>query len=120
MEYEDYLAHYGVKGMKWGRRKGSLSSRIKESAVEKKTNMIDRRERVLSGKSSIRDKLIVGSTLSAPRVLLNKGVKKTIARDIAIDKATRSRYESGKTTVMDNVNMVMGVSLLDLTVKRVS
>lgn len=120
LTYDDYLEHYGVKGMKWGRRKGSLSSRARQVGAEKKTKIIDRRERVLSGKSSIRDKLIVGSTLSAPRVLLNKGVKNTIAKDIARDKATRARYESGKTTVLDKVNLAMGASVLELSVKRVS
>lgn len=32
MSYEDYLEHYGVKGMRWGRRKGAGSS--SESSVK--------------------------------------------------------------------------------------
>lgn len=120
MEYDDYLEHYGVKGMKWGRRKGSLSSRARQVGVEKKTKGIESRERVLSGKSSIRDKIAAGSTLSAAKVLRNKGVKNAIAKDLARDKATRSRLQSGQATTRDKLQVAMNVSILDLTVKRVS
>lgn len=39
----NYLAHYGVLGMKWGRRKGSSGSRIKKpmSLRKKAKNMSD-------------------------------------------------------------------------------
>lgn len=59
--YEDYLAHYGVKGMKWGRRKGSkkpLSAR-KTKKVEKLEGKADAHDihlkelRKLSGKSKV-------------------------------------------------------------------
>lgn len=118
MEYDDYLEHYGVKGMKWGRRKGSLSSRVREVGVEKKTKSIESRERVLSGKGSIRDKINAGSTLSVAKVLDNKGVKNAIASDLARDKATRTRLQTGKATFTDKFGVAMNVSILDLAVKR--
>lgn len=120
MEYDDYLEHYGVKGMKWGRRKGSLSSRVKEAGIEKKTQAIGQRERVLSGKSSLGDKVAAASTLSIPSILRNKGVKNSIAKDLARDKATLSRLQSGKATFADKLDTAMNVSVLDLAVKRVS
>ena len=118
LTYDDYLAHYGVKGMKWGRRKGSLSSRARQVGVEKKTKGIESRERVLSGKSSFGDKVAAGSTLSAAKVLKNKGIKNAIASDLARDKATRSRLQSGKATTRDKIEVAMNVSILDLAVKR--
>ena len=120
MEYDDYLEHYGVKGMKWGRRKGSLSSRVKQVGIEKKTNAIGQRERVLSGKSSLGDKVSVAATLNVPNILRNKGIKNAIAKDLAQDKATLSRLESGKATFRDKAYATMNVSVLDLAVKRVS
>ena len=38
MEMEEYLAHYGVKGMRWGRRKGTTPSddHKKVAAIRKK------------------------------------------------------------------------------------
>lgn len=38
--YEEYLAHYGVKGMKWGRRKGS-----KKPLSARKTKKVEKLER---------------------------------------------------------------------------
>ena len=116
--YEDYLAHYGTKGMKWGLRKGGLASRARQVGVEKKTKSIEQRERVLSGKSSFRDKVAAGSTLSAAKVLKNKGVKNAIAKDLTRDMATRSRLESGQATTRDKLEVAMNISLLDLAVKR--
>lgn len=119
MEYDDYLEHYGVKGMRWGRRKGSLSSRVKQANIEKKTAAIGQRERVLSGNSSLKDKVGVAATLNLPGILRNKGVKNAIAKDLARDKASLSRLESGKATFLDKVDATMNVSVLDLAVKRV-
>ena len=116
--YEDYLAHYGTKGMKWGLRKGGLASRARQVGVEKKTKRIEQRERVLSGKSSIRDKVAAGSTLSLAKVLKNKGVKNAIAKDLTRDMAARSRLESGQATTRDKLEVAMNISILDLAVKR--
>ena len=42
--YEDYLAHYGVKGMKWGRRKDRSSS--KKDGSEKTSEKSARKEKL--------------------------------------------------------------------------
>ena len=36
MEMDEYLAHYGVKGMRWGRRKGNPSEDHKKVAAIRK------------------------------------------------------------------------------------
>ena len=118
ISYDDYLAHYGTKGMKGGRRKGTLASRARQVGVEKKTKSIEQRERVLSGKSSIRARVAAGSTLSLAKVLKNKGVKNAIAKDLTRDMATRSRLESGQATTRDKLEVAMNISILDLAFKR--
>lgn len=63
MEYEDYLAHYGVKGMKWGRRKdgsaGSKRAAKKEAKAEVKTAKKELKAKTREGKSNIRNRTAV-------------------------------------------------------------
>ena len=40
MHSDDFLAHYGVKGMRWGRRRGSSKSTTKSK--KKKKTLADR------------------------------------------------------------------------------
>lgn len=67
MEYEDYLAHYGVKGMKWGRRKNGSSgstrsarrSAKKEAKGELKTVKKELRQKTREANSNVKNRSAV-------------------------------------------------------------
>lgn len=59
MSYEDYLEHYGVKGMRWGRRKGagsSSESSVKTAKTAKKVKPVKPDIKKMSDKE-LRDKI---------------------------------------------------------------
>lgn len=83
----DELAHFGVKGMKWGTRR---------------QKRLDRVSRVASGKGSFTDKVRVFSTETSPASFAyNGGLKGAAAsrkRELA---ARKKRIQAGKASVAD-------------------
>lgn len=61
---DDFLAHYGVKGMKWGQRK--------RAALQDRADSLNR---VAKGKSTTTDKIVATNTLSALDIVRGRGVK---------------------------------------------
>jgi hypothetical protein len=88
---EDFLEHYGVKGMKWGvRRNRSAASKLSTNA---RTNNKDAYPGLSTKKSGH-----AGNTLST------SGAKKNLLRNTALDAATagfhrRARANSAKRTL---------------------
>ena len=81
MHSDDFLAHYGVKGMKWRKKKGSdiISRGINNGA----------NETISPGTSRIARDIGIGSTIA-------KGVYRKADGDAAIQYANRRFYSSGK------------------------
>ena len=69
---EDYLCHYGVLGMKWGRRKQRVSSGTRKKSSNKKSNVKSNK------KSNLKTK--VSKTLSK----IDKEKVKSIAKTSAV------------------------------------
>lgn len=61
---DDFLAHYGVKGMKWGQRK--------RAALQDRADSLNR---VAKGKSTTTDKIVATNTLSALDIARGRGIK---------------------------------------------
>lgn len=80
---DSYLAHYGVKGMKWGFKKGTLSLSTQNKIGSKYT---DRQKR--------------GMTRQAERIL-NKNIKKINRKVNAYSKATEHQTKRGNKTKSD-------------------
>jgi hypothetical protein len=64
-EVSDFLAHYGVKGMRWGVRR---TKRIQ--------NILDRHQRIAKGTASTKDKLLGANRL----VFTKKGARKNLEK----------------------------------------
>ena len=78
LDYNDYLAHYGVKGMKWGVRKDK-----RPSGVSRKTN----REARKDAKEYARAKMFYGEGAGNRRKLINNSVKAKSSKDPSYKKA---------------------------------
>ena len=112
-EVDDFLAHYGVKGMKWGQRKG-VRGRADKVVSRKLNDAIDFHDRVASGKGSAAQTLRVAMSSSVLELARNKGVKNTAALRATEGRAIRSRLEKGEATFRDKMQTYGQLTLVEL------
>lgn len=109
------LIHYGIKGMKWGKRKGGLRERAKGArldAIQRKRAVA---ERALNGKGTREERIINGPQ----KILMGKqAFDQAVTRRIADLDGQEERIKSGKRTIMDRIEQSYDVTLLDLAVSR--
>jgi len=101
---EEALAHFGVKGMRWGVSKGAHYN-INQRKVG---GEVARLNKVAKGKAGKMDKTITG--LQSP-LLLNK---KIAAKRSAKLQAHLDRLESGQAKTLDILSMYGNASLLEV------
>lgn len=138
VEVDDFLAHYGVKGMQWGKRRPVGPSGLinkQNTAAKGKTFRAKRTEkrdasnkRLVSGKGKLRDKARVASTFRttdiARAVASRQGLGKTVAeRSIAKSKKTNTRLAavvSGKASKRGKAQVLLSTSARDVAVGLVT
>jgi hypothetical protein len=103
------LAHHGVKGMKWGKRRG-----LTDVHNEKVTKSIAINNRVASGKGSFGDKFKVAQTTTLVGLAANKGLKGVAAKNERILKEHKARIENGQRKIRDGLAIYGGASVGDL------
>lgn len=97
---EEALAHFGVKGMKWGVRK---------------QKQLDHFNRIAAGKGSIGDTLKLSASATIPELIANKGSLKRIAAGRALVlEAQKKRIQSGKATKLDVMDRALNTPVIDL------
>lgn len=113
---EDSLAHYGVTGMRWGKRSGGLKSRIKGSALDSVQRRQTTNNAIAKGEGTKTDKFRVGFRRAAGYATFNS--KKLAGRRVNTLEARKQRIESGKIKARDVVDFLANTSVADLVVSR--
>lgn len=110
MEYEDYLEHYGVKGMKWGKR----TRKPKELSARKTKKVAKLDQRIADSKSEIRSlREQRANSNIIKKVGINRKIKKSAERQRA-DHFDSTAIKNGKLTINQRatVRMAIGVGLI--------
>lgn len=114
------LFHFGVKGMKWGvRRKvdsdGLAVGKPPGKFARAKMKVNDRQAKLHESVKTRQSGKIL-NTLSAPdKILLGKKrFEKHHDTQISALKAQNDRIKSGKTTVMDKIDIAFNTPLIDV------
>ncbi len=128
---ESYLVHYGVLGMKWGRRKKSLGSRSKRSEdrakkrAEKKANKAaNKRIKKERAKASKNRRMLSDQELHSriKRLETEKRLKQLTDEDVAPGKAAAKRVlkTSGNRLIsgITGVGVGVGVGLASYGVRK--
>lgn len=119
MSYEEYLEHYGVKGMKWGKRSGGLRERAKGSHNDSLQRRITTNKEIAEGRGQSRDyrRRALHNPIGAGLPIV-AGNKKLAARRVKALEARQARVNSGKATLKDKGDFLFNTSVLDLAVSR--
>jgi hypothetical protein len=102
---EAALEHFGVKGMKWGVRKG-YTSRISNKAAAAR--------RVSEGKASVVDKVRIHGTTSSADFIKGGGFKGGARVRADRDEAHVQRINEGKATTLDLIKLYGGARITDI------
>lgn len=115
IETDEFLEHYGVKGMKWGLRRGGLKSRIKGARLDQNQRRTAIATRAANGKSTLEERIVNKPT----KILLGKeGYTRFAKNEVENLGAQKKRIETGKKTVMDVLETYNTLTMLDLVVSR--
>lgn len=102
---EAVIAHFGVKGMKWG---------VRKTYNQRQGARVARLDRVASGTGSRGDKIRALAETSAAELVVNKGLKNTARKHSDATKAHLIRINTGKAKTLDLVQMYGSMSVGDL------
>jgi hypothetical protein len=117
-EIEDFLAHHGVRGMKWGVRRGRSVTGISRT----RGAALDRNKRLIRQHTQARDrtggKLLRAAT--APDIMLLGRTRFESLHTMHISnlKAQNARIKSGQVTLRDKMQLAMTTPLASLVVQR--
>jgi hypothetical protein len=111
---EELLIHYGIKGMKWGLRKGSAKtgiSRSRGALIDRNDRQIRRIRDARRGKGRLLDRL----ELKLDQLALGKERSKiSMEYKIKDMKAQNARLKSGKATVNDKLEIFATTTPINL------
>ena len=112
----DELAHYGIKGMKWGVRRGGLVSRFKGAMADRNQQQtaILTRARENRG-ASVGERL--GRRIGV-KLVGEKRYNKNLESNLKGLKDQRKRIESGKLKALDILEGLSTVTIGDLLISR--
>lgn len=103
------LVHYGVKGMKWGVRKGYTDRISAKAATSRKVG---------EGKGTVLEKAKVHGFTTPTGLVVTKGFKGGAKKHADLLDAHVDRINSGKARVGDLIGMYGNVKLTDIQRKK--
>lgn len=112
---ENYLAHYGIKGMKWGKRTGGLGARTDGAQMDRIHNQKEIIKRARAGKGTLEEKVA-----NAPaRILLGKKrFDKMLDKTMGQLEDREKRVAAGKRNLGDKLDVLLNTRAIDLVVSR--
>lgn len=115
-DLENFLTHYGVKGMRWGLRRGSLSSRVKSARLENNKAVTNHLERLRAGKDLTRVERAINVTnhMTMGKTLTNKYYDWQIS---GMKKET-AKIEEGRLNVAQKLSVALSTPVISLAVER--
>lgn len=111
------IAHYGVRGMKWGVRRGGLSSRLQGVAKDNAYN----REKILTRRIQDRPSSLEEAVASGVSTAVHLGKKRADAsakKQIKKAQDRQKRIEEGHAKVQDILAGLGRARYVDLVVSR--
>lgn len=115
---EDLIVHYGIRGMKWGKRKGSSKtgvSRARGAMIDRNDRQIHTMRQMMRGKSGKINNLAYKLEV---KLAGEKETKRHMQTRIANLQDQNARLKTGKATFMDKLEIFQTTRPLDLLVSN--
>lgn len=116
-EVDDFLAHYGVLGMHWGVRKGSLSSRARSASIDSVQRRLTTNKEIAGGRGQARD--YFRTTTFRAGGLVTGGSTKAAAKRADTLEARMKRLTTGKKKASDVLDAMINTPITDLFISRI-
>jgi hypothetical protein len=112
-ELDSFLQHYGIRGMRWGKRGSKKKTGVSRSGGA----LIDRNARTAKTLTDARSGVKYSKSVSMGKKLIGEAQwEKNYQKSMSDIASQNDRVKAGKTTVMDKLDMAVNVSLFERVV----